>query len=62
MTIGVEVRSSGPGPRRADAWWDLYPESHPPLRNGRVLAYWIRCVAVAWPRGGVAVHIRKVES
>jgi hypothetical protein len=46
MTLEVEVRSSGPGPR---SWW------HGPIGVAR-RGIWL--VASTWPRDGVAVIIR----
>jgi hypothetical protein len=60
MTLEIEVRSSGPGPRRAEGWGP-YPATHRPLSAGRVLAYWIRAIAVLWPRDGVAAVIRRAS-
>ena len=59
VTLEIDVRSSGPGPRRAEGWGP-YPEAHRALRDGRVLTYWIRAAIVGWPRDGVAVIIRRV--
>jgi hypothetical protein len=56
MVIETFVKTSGAGPRDAYVW--AYPANHRPLRDGRVVAYWVRCAQFVNPRDGVAVIIR----
>lgn len=54
MTLEIEVRSSGPGPRQREVWTQ-------PAGHG---IFWIRAALLFqrenWPRDGVAVIIRRV--
>jgi hypothetical protein len=53
--ITLEARNSG----AKGEWlgW-TYPATHEPLRDGRVLSYWIKATMHADTRSGVAVMIR----
>jgi hypothetical protein len=57
MPLEIEVRSSGPGPREPQGW--TYRDGHKPSQDGRALHYWCMVVALAWPRDGVAIIIRR---
>lgn len=54
--ISVEVRSSAPQP--TEDWGWQYPQTHHPLQDGRVVAYWCRAAAIERPGQGVAITIR----
>lgn len=55
--VGIEVRSSGPGPRPVWGW--SYPDTHAALRDGRVVRYWILAAQHDDRRSGVAIIIRR---
>lgn len=55
--IGVEVKTSAAGPHQTWGW--VYPPTHPPLRDGRVLRYWVNAAQYDARSSGVAIIIRR---
>jgi len=56
--IEVEVRSSNGG----QPWGWVYPASHQPLRDGRVLSYWSKTAQIDDRTSGVAIIIRRADA